>query len=256
MKKFMRWLLIVLGSLLALLVIAGVLVHESRPESRPSPAADSLARRMQRALGADAWEQTRWAHWSFPTGAEYLWDKERQLVEVRWKDYRVVLHTPSREGVAFRGGNEVKDPEARAELLASAWRQFANDSFWFCAPFKVFDPGTRRSVITDEDGQKALLVEYTSGGVTPGDAYLWHLDEDDRPVAWQMWVQILPVGGLGSRWEQWQSHGRGVLLAHERRLLGMGMHLQDIQLDEEIPAVAAGTDPLAAEAAQLLPVGD
>ncbi|MCB0635179.1 MAG: hypothetical protein KDC54_01100 [Lewinella sp.] len=256
MKKFIRWAVIVLGSLLALLLIAGALLHQPRPESGPSPAADALARHMQHAIGVEAWRGVRWVNWTFRTGTRYLWDKENDLVEVQWGDHRVVLHTPTRSGIAYSDGREVTDEATKAALLDKAWEQFANDSFWLIAPFKAFDPGTQRSVVTLGDGSKGLLVEYLRGGVTPGDAYLWLLDEDDRPRAWQMWVSILPIGGLTFSWENWQTFGAGVQIAQDHRGLGVNVTIRDLQLDEGIPAIAAGENPLSAEAARLLPVSE
>ena len=68
---------------------------------------------------------------------------------------------------------------------------------------KAFDPGTSRALLKLPNGNDGLLVHYNSGGVTPGDTYLWHLDENGLPVAWQMWVGIIPVGGMQFSWEDW-----------------------------------------------------
>ena len=95
----------------------------------------------------------------------------------------------------------------KEKAIQTAWSLFANDSFWLVAPYKIRDSGTSRKVIILENGEKGLLVTYSSGGVTPGDSYLWILDEDGRPKSWKMWVKIIPVGGLEFTWENWQQQG-------------------------------------------------
>jgi hypothetical protein len=53
--------------------------------------------------------------------------------------------------------------------------------------FKLRDPGTSRSIVM-QDEKEALMVTYTSGS-TPGDSYVWILDENIP--AWRMWVSIV-----------------------------------------------------------------
>ena len=81
-------------------------------------------------------------------------------------------------------------------LIEKAVKYFNNDSFWLLAPYKIFDKGTKRSLVTLDDGHEGLLVTYTTGGTTPGDSYLWHLDSTGKPVSFQMWVSSLPIDGL------------------------------------------------------------
>jgi hypothetical protein len=49
------------------------------------------------------------------------------------------------------------------------------------------DEGTTRSLVKNEDKTNGLLVSYASGGVTPGDAYLWKLDANGLPQSYKMW---------------------------------------------------------------------
>ncbi|MEL6864257.1 MAG: hypothetical protein AAFP19_07560, partial [Bacteroidota bacterium] len=73
--------------------------------------------------------------------------------------------------------------------------------------------------------QEGLLVSYSSGGVTPGDSYLWILDESGQPVAWKMWVSIIPIGGLEFSWEDWMELPTGAKIAtmHKSSLLDLDM---------------------------------
>ena len=95
--------------------------------------------------------------------------------------------------------------------VKKALEYFYNDSFWLVAPYKVMDEGVIRSLVQTEEG-KALMVTHTTGGATPGDTYLWYLDEKNFPAKYQMWVSIIPVGGLEFTWTDWKRFDGGVWL--------------------------------------------
>ena len=97
------------------------------------------------------------------------------------------------------------------------------------APYKVFDKGVERRLVTTETNEGALLVTYTSGGSTPGDSYLWHLDKDGKPKSFQMWVDILPIDGLEATWENWTTTDTGALLPTFHKFLIFGLELEDIK---------------------------
>jgi len=214
MKRFFKWIGISLGVILIIGVVAGLIVHKPRPEGTTGPEADALAEKMLGAVDQAAWDSTRYVGWTFMRTHDFMWDREEDLVDVRWKKHRVVLHTPSQKGMAWTDGATVEDPE---KLIDKAWFFFTNDSFWLQAFNKVFDPGTERAIVPQSDGQDALLVTYRSGGVTPGDSYLWILDEEGKPEAWRMWVKVLPIGGLTFSWENWQELSTGALVALEHK---------------------------------------
>ena len=64
-----------------------------------------------------------------------------------------------------------------------------------------------------EDGSKGLMINYKTGGVTPGDSYLYTLDENGLPKRWQMWVKIIPIGGIGNTWEGWVTTETGAKIS-------------------------------------------
>jgi hypothetical protein len=51
-----------------------------------------------------------------------------------------------------------------------------------------------------QDNQEALMITYASGGSTPGDSYVWFVDQNYMPKAWRMWVSIIPV--VETTWEE------------------------------------------------------
>lgn len=174
---------------------------------------------MLRAVDDAAWQQTGAVRWSFRGNREHLWDRRRSLARVGWDDVEVLLDLSTREGLVTKKGRSVTG-DRREKLTERAYAYWVNDSFWLNPVSKVFDSGTVRSLVTLDDGTPALLVEYTSGGLTPGDAYLWIVDEKGLPTTWRMWVSSLPVGGTKASWEQWETLATGARIAtlHDLRL--------------------------------------
>ena len=203
-------------ALLAFIAISS----ERKPVGIPSAEADITAKAMLAAINIEAWDTTNYVAWTFFGSHHYLWDKARNLVQVTWKDYKVLLNPNQITGKAWKGNQPVTDKQTH-QLVQRAWTYFCNDSFWLNAPAKVFDPNTTRSLVTLKDGRNGLMVNYTAGGVTPGDTYVWLLDEKHRPVAWKMWVKILPIRGLEASWTDWTTLQSGALISQQHKIMGM-----------------------------------
>lgn len=233
--------------MLLALTLAFLATSRPRPHGVDGEAADALTARIERALDREGWERTGAIAWTFgATGAQHLWDRERSLARIRWggeeNEVQVDLDDP-RRGVAMQGGAPVEGREGRA-LVRRGWEMWVNDSFWLVAPFKLRDRGTRRSVVR-VDGQDALLVEYTSGGVTPGDAYLWLLAEDGTPRAWRIWASVLPIGGLETSWEGWTTLPTGARVATRRAIGPFALELADVRGAATLAELEPGADPFA-----------
>lgn len=213
LKKLLR----ILGIIVLVLVIAfGVLYaifNEPLPEGRSGPEADALAEKMLTSLNHELYENTRFLEWSFRKGSHlYKWDRQLRKAEVQWDNYRVeldLINTGS--SIAFRNGERLNANE-NEDVVAKAISMFNNDSFWLVAPYKVFDPGTQREVVSLEDGSDGLLVTYNSGGTTPGDSYLWVLQPSGFPKSFKMWVKIIPIGGVEATWDEWLVTESGAFL--------------------------------------------
>ena len=156
---------------------------------------------MLRAINHDAYKQTNYIEWSFVGRQHYKWNKQQQLVEVKWGETVVNLNIQHTDSSTVTVNNSEVTGAARLESIEQAVAHFNNDSFWLIAPNKAFDPGTERRIVLLENGKKALLVSYSSGGNTPGDSYLWLLDETGLPNAFRMWVSVIPIGGLEATYE-------------------------------------------------------
>ncbi|MFK7756109.1 MAG: hypothetical protein AB8B53_04175 [Flavobacteriales bacterium] len=219
LKKFFKWLLIIVVVLIALLVVIGIAANESLPENGETGArADALATKMEKALGAEHWEDIQYVQWDFLDMHHYLWDKHRNLVRVKWDELTVFIKPGTSEGLAFTEGHKHEGENAQT-LINKANDYFNNDMFWLVAPLKTFDPGVTRSIVNYE-GEERLMVNYSSGGSTPGDSYLWKIDDSGIPLSFKMWTKIIPVGGLETTWEDWHAFGNGVKIAHYREGVG------------------------------------
>ncbi len=219
MKKIVKLLGIGIGAILLIGILYGVAINEALPEGKPGPKADALAKKMLTALNHEAYQRTRFLEWSYQGGKnQYTWDKAMGKCVVRWGGYKVdlQLQRPGKSTV-LKNGQPLTGSE-KSDVIEKALANFNNDSFWLVAPYKVFDEGTTRSIVALQDGSQGLLVTYSSGGTTPGDSYLWKLNPDGFPNSYQMWVKILPIGGLEASWDDWLVTESGAFLPKSHKL--------------------------------------
>jgi len=227
MRTFFKWIFILFLILIAFGFISYFVFNESKPIGIQGAEAEELADRMLIATNKAGWDTTKVISWDFAGMQQYKWNKAQDSVEVMWSDILVKLHTKSVSGLAFKNGVLVTGSDAD-KLIQQAWSKFCNDSFWLAAPFKIRDPGTSRSLVELENGAKGLLVSYDSGGVTPGDSYLWILDESGLPISWKMWTQIIPIGGVEATWENYTVLPSGALLSKTHKLPIFTLELSNI----------------------------
>ena len=242
LKKILKWVAILIAVFGIGIFAAGYFMSESKPTGTTGSEADALANKMLQAINKPAWDSTKFVQWSFRDANHYLWDKERNFVRVRWDDNEVLLHTKSVTGKAFVNGEAIAGEEAN-KLIQDAWSFFCNDSFWLNAPAKAFDPGTSRSIVKQEDGSDGLMVSYESGGVTPGDSYLWLLDDTGLPTAYKMWVKIIPVGGVEASWGDWITLSTGAKIATSHALKGLNIPIGNIKGEMTLAAIGESSDP-------------
>ncbi len=245
MIKFIKVALSIFVFIVVCLAVFYFATNESKPELKIETAneADELAHKMLRSINIEAWDSTHFVQWSFKSMHDYVWDKEGNNVQVKWNENEVRLNLDDRsQFIAFSNSEKINDSEQALELSIKAWEYFCNDSFWLNAPAKVFDSGTKRSIVIDE-GKKALMVTYESGGATPGDSYLWFLDGNFMPYKYKMWVTIIPIGGTESTWANWQELPSGAMIStqHEMAVLKIliknlksGQSLEDLGLDKDL----------------------
>ena len=210
-KKLLRLLFIVFILTVLSGSIAFYVLDKPLPKKIESEEADQMAHRMLAATHYEHWEKTGLVRWSFAHSHHFLWDRKRDFVQVEWNDAKVLLDTKKlSRSIAYQNDILVEN-DTKSDLINTAWEYFCNDSFWLCAHYKVFDEGTKR-YLTDND---ELMIQYESGGVTPGDSYVWQLDESSKPTSFQMWVQIIPIGGLKADWSALTETETGAILPLE-----------------------------------------
>ena len=229
MKKILKIVGILIGLLVVIAIITGIFLHEPLPQGQSGPKADALAQKMLDALNVKAYTETRFLAWSFRNNSHhYQWDKELNLVVIRWDENEVELDlNRTHQSNCFVDGAEVTG-SSKDKLIKTAVEKFNNDSFWLVAPYKIFDKGVTRRIVALPQGE-ALLVTYTQGGSTPGDSYLWLLNENGFPNAYKMWVDILLIGGLEASWDDWLVSETGAFLPKTHQFGPMVFDMGDVK---------------------------
>jgi hypothetical protein len=211
-RRVLKWAGIGLALLVSAALLLALAMNQPRPETGVTgDPADELAHRVEAATGQPAWRELGAVEWNFGGRREHLWDRTRGYDRVRFGEHEVLLRVNDGTGVARRAGERLSGAVAR-EALSKAQSMFFNDSYWLNPFSKLFDQGVTRSLITTERGE-ALFIEFASGGSTPGDAYAITLDANGRPEYWEMWVSIIPIGGVGTTWDHWRDIGGGAMSA-------------------------------------------
>ncbi len=219
----MRKLLILMVCFLPLALLA--YSSKNVPEGHSSKKADALALEVMNNLNLSAWENTKLVKWKL-FGNEYRWFKNQDSVIVKWKKYEAFVNLNKGTGEVFEKGAQVFDNKT---LIETAIKNFNNDSFWLSAHYKMLDSGTSREIVDLGKGKVGLKVLYSSGGSTPGDTYLWII-EDGKPVAFKMWVSVIPFGGLRANWKKWETTETGAVIALNHKILFFNVKVKSLEL--------------------------
>jgi hypothetical protein len=240
LRRLGKWLLGLFLVIALGLFVVGLALHRPLPEGVPGLEADALAQRMMSSVNAEAWARVGAIRFDFAQYDAWLWDRKGQRARLKTGDLEVQFHTDTRDGLAFKAGRRLEG-EDLDDALASAWARFCNDTFWLNPVVKAFDMGTERMRVELDGGRVGLLVRYAGGGVTPGDSYLWMLDEAARPTAWRMWVKVLPVGGLEVPWAGWTQLPGGAWISTEHPFFGpVSLKLTNIAVADDVEQLEPG----------------
>lgn len=243
--KIVKISVIVLLSLGLLLLAAKLVLDKKLPKGEEGPKAEALAQKMLNSINHSAWDSTAAIRWSFDGRHELLWDKERKLARVTWNDYTAFINCHTREGYALENGEPIQGVEKEKSVVEDAYAWWANDSYWLNPVSKIYDDGVTRSYVPTEDGNGALLVSYASGGVTPGDSYLWYVDQHGRPYKWEMWVKIIPIKGAESTWEEWKRSETKVSYSGLHKMGPMELNMLDVEMTHDLQDWLGAEDPFA-----------
>jgi hypothetical protein len=216
------------------------------PSSALGPAADALAHDLERAVNLPAWNATRAVRFFYAGRNRHLWDRDRSYARVAFGETTVWIDLTSKRGVA-RDGSEELTGGALDEALERAYAAWINDTFWLNPLVKLFDDGVERSLAQAEDGSEALKVAYSSGGLTPGDVYVWYRKPGAAlPDRWRMWVSSLTVKGLEATWEEWQTLSTGALIATKHVIGPRTLLITELEGARSLAELEPGDDPFAA----------
>ena len=207
--------------------------NKELPQGKQGPAADRLAEKMLDALNHDAYEKLNYIEWTFSSrgrGRHFKWQKTQGLCSVEWDSVSVNLNLNALNKSSVLVNQRSYNGELKKKYISDAEAKFNNDSFWLVAPYKLFDKGVERRLVQQESGENALLVTYKSGGTTPGDSYLWLLDRTYKPKAFQMWVSIIPIGGLEASWEKWVENTSGAFFPQQHQLLFLDLDITGLDV--------------------------
>jgi len=202
---------------LSLIVIGSFTFLFFKTDTKKNSEADALANKVLHAIKHDAYKNTRYISWAFlgkryynfEGNVFYKWDKKEHIVELKWKDTKVILHPNDlQKSKVYVNGLLVENAN---KTIKTANDLFNNDSFWLVAPHKLFDSGTERTIVSIE-GKTAIKVKYTTGGTTPGDSYTWILNDDYLPVKYLMYIPSMNLKKVSATWQEWTETASGTLL--------------------------------------------
>jgi len=209
----------------------------SLPVGQPGEAAENLAQKMLKAADYEKWQSVAAVGLTFRGDDQVFWDKKRKLVEVRFKKNLVQFSEVTGKSVCYEDERRLTDE--CAELTAAAVKRFYNHTFWINPAFHIMSPGAARELVADTSAEGAekekLLVRFASGGSTPGDTYLFTLDDEGKIANMRMWVSILMIKGIKAAFSDYRNI-EGVRIAHHHKVGGLAsVDLSDVRLFAQYP---------------------
>lgn len=202
----------------------------SLPKGVPGPEAEKLAQKMLAGADYEKWQATAAVSFTFRSSDKIFWDRKRKLVEVVLKDKLVQFSEITGKSICFEKERRVTDD--CAAMTQNAIKRFYNHTFWLNPAFHIMSPGAERALVAG--GQ--LLVTFKSGGATPGDSYLFTLDDEGKIVEMRMWVSILPIKGVRAVFSNYITTATGVRIALHHEVASLAsVHLSDVVMYAQYP---------------------
>lgn len=202
----------------------------SLPKGTPGPRAEELAQKMLAGADFEKWQATAAVSFTFRGGDKIFWDRKRKLTEVVIKKRLVQFSEVSGKSICFEDERRVTDD--CTEMTQTAIKRFYNHTFWLNPAFHISSPGAERALVGDQQ----LLVSFKSGGATPGDAYLFTLDQEGKIAEMRMWVSILPIKGAKAVFSNYVKSQTGVRVALNHDVASLAsVDLSDLVMYAEYP---------------------
>ncbi len=226
---------VILGSFLLISATA----CSSLPNGKQGPEAEALADKMIKSSGYEQWNNASAAvFFDFSEREQIFWDVKRNLIEVTMDDGEVVvqLNRATWKAIVKVKGKQLSKGKEFDEHVSKANKQFVNDTYWLNPLWHIRSPGTKRYLVE----KNRLRVTFASGGVTPGDSYVFTFDEkSNRMVKMEMWVSIIPIKGISATFENYKTFETGVPVAQDHKLSFINLKLRKIKFWAEYPGTEA-----------------
>ncbi len=205
--------------------------------------AIEIADAVMHSMGGRAnWDQTRYLSWSFGRD-DQVWDKWTGRFRFQRDSLIVLMNITTQEGRAWAGGQEITDAEALKERLTSAYRNWANSSYWLIMPYKLKDSGVTlryQGEGTMEDGRAAEILGLTfeAVGFTPQNRYDVYVDKETMLVGqWSYYPNASDTEPRFTRpWQNWQKHGAIMLSDHRGEGRNGPFILPNVGVYDDLPA--------------------
>lgn len=221
--------------------------NETLPLSSDSVTGDKTSEEMQETIGIKAWNKTRYISWITNNKRHYIWDKKEGFAKMSWSGNEVLMNLKTNESLVKIKGVTVNNPDKKDKLTYLAKEHFEGDRYWFSAPYEVFGFQIHRSmVLLEGQSKRSLCIQYLDNHDTrAGEAYIYILDEKNRPLSWKMWNDRFHLDGLSSDWMDWQKSSMGFWYpsAHKSEFFGYKIRLQNMLTGKRFKDIGLSTDP-------------
>ena len=203
---------------------------------------------MAKMGGRRAWNETRYIVWNFFGQRLHIWDKHSGRVRIELDGpegvpYVAVLNIDAQSGRAWKGGQEVTDPDELARMMDQAEAMWINDSYWLVMPYKLKDSGVTLKYVGDgetKEGGAAEILELTFDrvGRTPQNKYRVYVGRESGLVEqWDFYREASdPEPAFKVPWQNWKRYGRIMLSGGRGEMRGRPARLTDIAVFDELPA--------------------
>lgn len=218
---------------------AGETFNKDASDAQAIQVADRV---MQQMGGYKAWQNAHYLAWDFFGGQYQIWDKYTGDFHWQKDDLVVNYNLNTKQGHAYRAGQDISTTEEGQKLLAGMYPTWANNSWWLIMPFKMKDSGVTLKYKGEEktlQGDPADVVQLTfnSVGVTPDNRYLLYVNRNTGLLdEWAYFPKATDAEpAFRRRWADYQAHD-GLLLAADRSANNDGRRLDHIAAVQTVPA--------------------
>ena len=248
-----RWMLVV-----GIVAMAG---STATAGAASDPKALEIAGTVMDKLGGQqSWDGTRFVKWNFFGRRTHYWDKGTGNIRIespagagrdgeRRPERLILMNVRTKQGRVWEDGQELLDPDRKAEGLQQGHEIWINDSYWMFMPYKLRDPGVTLRYGGEkalEDGRPADVLDLTFDdvGYTPENRYEVYVARDTgRIEQWSFFAEAADAEPRFSMpWADWRQFGKIWLATNHGRDADWGIAVYDT-LPESVFSSAEPVSP-------------